>query len=210
MSARRLPIRIVVLVSGYGSNLQAIIDAINEDRLSARVIAVISDKADAYALDRARKEGILPVYIDASQYPERHQFDAELQVNLERLDPDLIVLAGFMRILSAGIVNRFQNCMMNIHPSLLPRHKGLNTHQRVLKEGDSYHGASVHFVTPELDDGPIIVQKKFTVQPTDTVEDLERRVHEIEHEIYPQAIQMYAEGTLTVTEGKVICTKIER
>ena len=205
MRMQDLPIRIVILASGFGSNLQAIVDAIKENRLSAQVIAVISDQANAYALERARKEDILPIFIDARQYPERHQFDAVLQSKLERLDPDLIVLAGFMRILSATIVNRFRNRMMNIHPSLLPRHKGLNTHERVLKEGDSYHGASVHFVTPELDDGPIILQREFNVNTSDTVEDLERRVHEIEHKIYPEAIKMFAEGTLSVIQGKVVC-----
>ena len=205
MRMQDLPIRIVILASGFGSNLQAIVDAIKENRLSAQVIAVISDQANAYALERARKEDILPIFIDAGQYPQRHQFDAVLQSKLERLDPDLIVLAGFMRILSATIVNRFRNRMMNIHPSLLPRHKGLNTHERVLKEGDSCHGASVHFVTPELDDGPIILQREFNVNTSDTVEDLERRVHEIEHKIYPEAIKMFAEGTLSVIQGKVIC-----
>lgn len=200
------PLRIVVLASGYGSNLQAIIDAIKAQRLAAQIVAVISDQADAYALERARDEGILSIYIDASQYPDRLQFDAALQSSLEQLEPELIVLAGFMRILSAGVVNRFRKRMMNIHPSLLPRHKGLNTHRRVLNEGDSFHGASVHFVTPELDEGPIILQERFSVQASDTAADLERRVHEIEHRIYPQAIQMYAEGRLIVKQGEVICT----
>ncbi len=199
MSAEAAPVNIVVLASGFGSNLQAIIDAIKFDRLSANLSAVISDKADAYALERARREGIPAIAIDAGQFSDRESFDCALQEILNDLQLNLIVLAGFMRILTAEFVNRNHGSIMNIHPSLLPKHKGLNTHRRVLEEGDQFHGATVHFVTPELDAGPIILQEQFQVSAADTVEDLERRVHEIEHEIYPRAIQMFADGLVSIT-----------
>ncbi len=196
MSAVSTTIRLVVLASGFGSNLQAIIDAIKAHQLTAKLMAVISDQSEAYALTRARGENVCAIFIDPKKYSNRDEFDRVLGETLDELEFELIVLAGFMRILTAGFVNRFPNRIMNIHPSLLPRHKGLHTHQRALQAGDKYHGATVHFVTPELDDGPIILQKKFKVHITDTVATLEQRVHRCEHQIYPQAIQMFADGTL--------------
>ncbi len=197
MSAGSTPVKLVVLASGFGSNLQAIIDAINARKLSAKLIAVISDRSDAHALKRARTEKIPAIHIDPGQHPDRQAFDFSLKVILDRLEFDLIVLAGFMRILTANFVDQYQNRIMNIHPSLLPRHKGLNTHHKVLRDEDEYHGATVHFVTPELDAGPVILQKKIKVNAADTVSTLEQRVHQIEHEIYPRAIQMFADGKLS-------------
>ena len=189
-------IELAVLVSGNGTNLQAIIDQSNAGKLAARVTVVISDREDAFALERARRQNITAIFVNPRDFVSRRQFDKQLSTELDRLQPDLIVLAGFMRILSANFVNRYPNRIMNIHPSLLPNYKGLNTHQRVLQAREHRHGATVHFVSPELDSGSIIVQKGFDVLPTDTVEQLERRVHECEYEIYPSAIQMFANGEL--------------
>ncbi len=197
------PLRIVVLASGFGSNLQVIVDSIKAGKLRATVVAVISDRHDAYALQRARSENILSIYIDARQYPDRQKFDAALMEEVARLEPELIVLAGFMRVLTAQFVNQYPNRIMNIHPSLLPKHKGLNTHERVLRQGDSHHGATVHFVTPELDAGPIILQKKFPVSRADSPASLEQRVHECEYEIYPRAIQLFADGKLLSTKQRI-------
>ncbi len=191
-------VNIVVLASGYGSNLQAIIDAINSNRLSAKLTAVVSDQKNAFALERAQRENVPAIYVNAGKKPDRKEFDRILQEALNGLKFELIILAGFMRILSAEFVERYHGCIMNIHPSLLPRHKGTNTHERVLRDGDDFHGATVHFVTPELDAGPIILQKRFRVAVDDTVMRLEEKVHECEHQIYPQAIQMFAEGLISI------------
>ena len=196
--AEKTPIRVVVFASGNGSNLQVIIDRAKSGGLSANVVAVVSDREDAYALERARKENIQTIFMNPKIYPDRMAYDAALRRCVEELNPDLIVLAGFMRILSAEFVSSFENRVMNIHPSLLPKYKGLNTHARVLAAGDRYHGATVHFVTEKLDDGPIIIQKKFSVLPTDSTYELEQRVHECEYEIYPRAIQWFADGHITV------------
>ena len=197
-------INIVVLASGWGSNLQAIIDATKSGYLNAKIAGVISDNEKAYALERARKDNITTLHINPKQYTNREAFDSEMLECLERLDPDLIVLAGFMRILSANLVNQYKYRIMNIHPSLLPKYKGLNTHERVLDEQEEFHGATVHFVTPELDSGPIIIQKSFPIRPSDSIASLKERVHEYEHEIYPLAIKWYAEGQLQIIEGEVI------
>ncbi len=190
------PVRIVVLASGNGSNLQAIINAIKRHELAAVPVAVVSDKVDAYALERARQEGIPAIHVDANLYASHQSFDVVLQKILLEFEFDLLVLAGFMRILTTDFVNQFRGRMMNIHPSLLPKHRGLNTHRRVLQAGDEFHGATVHFVTPELDAGPIILQQQFRVADAGSEEELESRVHECEHQIYPQAIQLFAEGKL--------------
>lgn len=198
MMAEKAPIRVVVFASGNGSNLQVIIEQAKSGELSVNVVAVVSDHEDAYALERARKENIQTIFMNPKIYPDRIAYDAALRRRLEELNPDLIVLAGFMRILSAEFVSSFENRVMNIHPSLLPKYKGLNTHARVLAAGDRYHGATVHFVTEKLDDGPIIIQKKISVLPTDSVYELEQRVHECEYEIYPRAIQWFADGRINV------------
>ena len=197
MKADQNFIRVVVLASGNGTNLQVIIDRANSGDLSVDVVAVVSDNPRAFALERARKADIETVFVDPEPYSDRIAYDTELKRRVKSLDPDLVILAGFMRILSAEFVSCFENRIMNIHPSLLPKFKGLNTHERVLAAGDSHHGATVHFVTAELDAGPIIIQKKVPVYPTDTPDVLQQRVHEIEYEIYPQAIQWFADGKLT-------------
>ncbi len=198
MSQEVSAVNIVVLASGYGSNLQAIIDAINSNRLSARLTGVISDQNNAFALERAQRENVPAIYVNAGRKPDRNEFDRILQEALNGLKFELIILAGFMRILTAEFVERYHGCIMNIHPSLLPKHKGMNTHERVLRDGDEFHGATVHFVTPELDAGPIILQKRFRVAVDDTAKGLKERVHECEHRIYPQAIQMFAEGSISI------------
>jgi len=187
------PIRLVVLISGNGSNLQAIIDDITYNGLPAQIVAVISNKADAYGLERAKKAGIEQRVLSHKDFSDRSQYDLALKDLIDGYQPDLIILAGFMRILSNEFVEHYLHKMMNIHPSLLPKYKGLNTHQRALDAGDKEHGCSVHFVTPELDDGPVILQATVDIKENDTSESLASRVHEQEHPIYPQAIRMFAE-----------------
>ena len=189
-------IRLVVLISGSGSNLQAIIDEIANNNLPAQVVAVISNKADAYGLERAKQAGIEQRVLSHQNYDSREQYDFALKNLIDSFKPDLIILAGFMRILSNEFVNHYLQRMMNIHPSLLPKYKGLNTHQRVIDAGDKEHGCSVHFVTPELDDGPVILQATVEVKENDTAETLAIRVHEQEHKIYPKAIQLFAENKI--------------
>ena len=186
-------IRLVVLISGNGSNLQAIIDDIANNNLPAQVVAVISNKADAYGLERAKQAGIEQRVLSHKNYDSREQFDIALKDLIDSFQPDLVILAGFMRILSNEFVEHYLNKMMNIHPSLLPKYKGLNTHQRAIDAGDKEHGCSVHFVTPELDDGPVILQAKVAIKENDTAETLAARVHEQEHIIYPNAIRLFAE-----------------
>lgn len=190
------PIRLVVLISGNGSNLQAIIDNIANNKLPAQVVAVISNKADAYGLQRAKKAGIPQRVLSYNDFSERKLYDQALKELIDQYKPDLVVLAGFMRILSDEFVEHYSNKMMNVHPSLLPKYKGLNTHQRVIDAGEKKHGCSVHFVTPELDDGPVILQATVNVKDNDTAETLADRVHEQEHRIYPEAIMMFAENKL--------------
>ena len=190
------PIRLVVLISGNGSNLQAIIDEIANDNLPAQIVAVISNKADAYGLERAKKANIEQRVLSHRDYDNRQQYDQALKELVDSFQPDLIILAGFMRILSNEFVEHFSHKMMNIHPSLLPKYKGLNTHQRAIDAGDKEHGCSVHFVTPELDDGPVILQASVEIKDNDTAETLAARVHEQEHKIYPQAIRLFAENKI--------------
>ena len=192
------PIRLVVLVSGNGSNLQAIIDDITNNNLPAQVVAVISNKAEAYGLERAKKAGIEQRVLSHQNYDSREDFDAALKQLIDSFQPDLLILAGFMRILSNDFVEHYSQKMLNIHPSLLPKYKGLNTHQRAIDAGDSKHGCSVHFVTPELDDGPVILQATVDIHPDDTAESLANRVHEQEHKIYPQAIRLFAEKKIKI------------
>lgn len=191
MSARdRLPI--VVLISGSGSNLQSIIDA----DLPIEIRAVISNCADAYGLTRAEQAGIPTAVLDHKQFPDRESYDTALQELIDSYGPKLLVLAGFMRILSDGFVRHYEGRMMNIHPSLLPKYRGLNTHARAIEAGDREAGCSVHFVTPELDAGPVIAQARVPIHEDDTPETLAARVLEQEHRIYPEAIRLFAEGKL--------------
>ena len=187
-------ITLVVLISGNGSNLQAILDNIARGTLPARVAAVISDRADAFGLTRAARAGVPAMVIASGDHPSPAAFQLELLRRVESFQPDLVVLAGFMRILPAEFIERFAHRIVNIHPSLLPKFKGLNTHQRALDAGERRHGASVHLVTAELDGGPIIVQAEVAVAADDNAETLRQRVLAQEHRIYSEAIRWFAEN----------------
>lgn len=184
--------KIAVLVSGSGSNLQALIDA----RLSGQIVGVICNKPEAYALKRAQQAGIQTAVIEHKQYPTRETFDDVMHQRLLDWNVDLVVLAGFMRILSAKFVHAWEGKMLNIHPSLLPHYKGMHTHQRVLNTGDMYHGCTVHYVTAELDAGQSLAQGVLKVARHDDVEQLAQRVHELEHLIYPQVVEWICTGAL--------------
>ncbi|MEB6676588.1 phosphoribosylglycinamide formyltransferase [Acinetobacter haemolyticus] len=190
--------RIAVLVSGNGSNLQALIDA----NLSGQIIGVVSNKADAYALQRAKDANIATAVISHKDFPTRESFDDAMHQQLIAWQIDLVILAGFMRILTPNFVSKWQGKMLNIHPSLLPFYKGVNTHQRVLNTGDRLHGCTVHFVTAELDAGQSIAQSAIQVSLNDTVESLAQRVHQLEHFIYPQVVQWFCTGQLTWQNGQ--------
>jgi len=206
--ATRLPI--VVLISGNGSNLQAIIDAVKDPSgnpgkspLPVDIKLVISSKKNAFGLERAQRAGIKTVLIEDTDYETREDFDRALQMVIDEAQPELVVLAGFMRILSERFVNHYQDRLINIHPSLLPKYRGLNTHQRALDAGEKEHGATVHFVTPELDDGPLVLQAKIPVNPGDTAANLSKRVLEQEHRIYPLVLGWIATSRLTVKNNRV-------
>ncbi|HEX7080109.1 MAG TPA: phosphoribosylglycinamide formyltransferase [Gammaproteobacteria bacterium] len=203
MSAQPLP-GVVVLISGEGTNLQALIDAARDGRLSAEVRAVISDRADARGLARARDAGIEARYIGRREHADRGAYERALGDAIEAHAPAAIVLAGFMRVLGAAFVRRFEGRMLNIHPSLLPRHRGLDTHRRVLEAGDAEHGATVHFVTEELDAGPFVIQYRIRVRPGDTPETLARRVQRGEHLILPRATGWLAGGRLALEDGRAV------
>ena len=194
------PCNVVVLLSGSGSNLQALIDSSAIPDSSVRIGAVISNSADAYGLQRAAAAGIETAVLDHTEFEGREAFDAALVACIDGFAPDLVVLAGFMRILSGGFVRHYQGRPLNIHPSLLPRYKGLHTHRRALEAGDAEHGCSVHFVTEELDGGPLVVQAVVPVAPDDTVQSLAQRVHAQEHVIYPMAVHWFANGRLRLGE----------
>ena len=193
-------IKIAVLVSGSGSKFQALIDA----NLSGQIVGVISNKPEAYALKRAEKAGITTAIIEHKQYPNREAFDAVMQQQLLAWDVDLVILAGFMRILSAPFVQAWQGKMLNIHPSLLPHYKGMHTHQRVLHTGDVWHGCTVHYVTAELDAGQALAQGVLQVQIQDDVSSLAKRVHQLEHLIYPQVVEWICNGALQHTHQGVL------
>lgn len=195
---------LVVLISGNGSNLQAIINAIKAGRLSARIAAAISNRADVLGLQRAADAGIPTVTLNHTRFDSRAAFDQALQAQIDDFEPDLVVLAGFMRILTPDFVRHYAGRMLNIHPSLLPLYKGLHTHRRVLEDGGHEHGVSVHFVTPELDGGPVIIQAKVPVLPSDTEQSLAQRVQEQEHIIYPRAIQWFLEGRLKLESNQAM------
>ena len=184
--------RVVVLLSGRGSNLEAIVNA----RLPVEIVAVISNQASAAGLNFARSQGLHALALNPADYADRESFDAALADEVARHTPDLIVLAGYMRILSAAFIARFEDRLLNIHPSLLPAFPGLKTHQRALAEGVKIHGCTVHFVTPQLDHGPIVIQAAVPVLPSDTADTLAARVLQQEHRIYPQAIRWFAEQRL--------------
>jgi phosphoribosylglycinamide formyltransferase-1 len=190
-------INLVVLISGGGTNLQSIMDSIREGALDARIAAVISDQPDVYGLTRAREAGVRNLVIQRESFESKIEYETELMNIVASHSPDLVVLAGFMRILGPQFVARFLGRLINIHPSLLPKYKGLHTHERVVAAGDKVHGATVHFVTPELDDGPIIIQSRIDVNPDDTAQILQQKVLREEHKIYPRAIQWIAEDKVS-------------
>ncbi len=194
---------LVVLISGNGSNLQAIIDAINTNQLDAEIKAVISNKASAPGLDRAARENITTHVIEHKSYPSREAFDQAMIQVIDAAGADLVILAGFMRILSKPFIDHYQHRLINIHPSLLPKYKGLNTHQQVIDNHDSIHGASVHYVSHELDSGPIVIQAKLPVFATDNAKTLAARVLEEEHKIYPMVIKMHTENRLTFDKNQL-------
>ena len=191
---------VVVLLSGTGSNLQALIDSDDVKGSPATLRAVISNRADAYGLQRAKDAGIATRVLDHKAFEGREAFDAALIKIIDQFNPHLVVLAGFMRILSADFVRHYSGRLLNIHPSLLPKYKGLHTHQRALEAGDREHGCSVHFVTEELDGGPLVVQAVIPVESEDTPSSLAQRVHTQEHLIYPLAVRWFAEGRLSLNE----------
>lgn len=191
---------VVVLLSGSGSNLQALIDSNSAGDSPMRIRAVISNRADAFGLERAKAAGIDTAVLAHTGFDGREAFDAALMALIDSFEPELVVLAGFMRILSGGFVRHYQGRLLNIHPSLLPKYKGLNTHQRALEAGDAEHGCSVHFVTEELDGGPLVVQAVVPVAMDDTAQALAQRVHLQEHQIYPLAVRWFAEGRLRLGE----------
>jgi len=191
---------VVVLLSGTGSNLQALIDSDDVKASPATLRAVISNRADAPGLQRAKNAGIDTRVLDHTAFEGREAFDAALIDIIDTFNPHLVVLAGFMRILSADFVRHYQGRLLNIHPSLLPKYKGLHTHQRALEAQDREHGCSVHFVTEELDGGPLVVQAVIPVESEDTPSSLAQRVHAQEHRIYPLAVRWFAEGRLSLDE----------
>ena len=191
---------VVVLLSGTGSNLQALIDSTRASDSPVRIAAVISNRSDAYGLQRAQDAGIDTRALDHKAFDGREAFDAALIELIDAFNPKLVVLAGFMRILSADFVRHYQGRLLNIHPSLLPKYKGLHTHQRALEAGDTEHGCSVHFVTEELDGGPLVVQAVVPVESADSAQSLAQRVHTQEHRIYPLAVRWFAEGRLVLGE----------
>ncbi|MBO1255557.1 phosphoribosylglycinamide formyltransferase [Alteromonas sp. 5E99-2] len=195
---------IVVLVSGNGSNLQAIIDAVEAKTIAGKITKVISNRPNAFGLTRAENHGINGVCLDHKEYADRTAYDAELLACINPKDTDLVVLAGFMRILSPEFVAAFEGKMLNIHPSLLPKYKGLNTHQRALDNKDSSHGPTVHFVTAELDDGPVVLQSEIPILENESADELAQRVQVEERMIYPKVVKWFCEGRLKMEGNKAI------
>jgi phosphoribosylglycinamide formyltransferase-1 len=195
---------IVVLISGGGTNLQAIIDACATGEINAKISAVVSNKADAFGLTRAAKANINTAIISHKDYDDRESFDIALRELVESYNPDLVICAGFMRILTGAFVNHFLGRSLNIHPSLLPKFTGLNTHQRAIDAGESEAGTSVHFVTEELDGGPVVIQAAVPVLSDDNAQVLAARVLEQEHKIFPLAAKWFCEDRLTLTNGKAV------
>lgn len=193
---------VVVLISGSGSNLQTLIDGQQNGNLPIRIAAVISNRPDVKGLDRAKQANIPTLTLDHTQFESREAFDQAMMQAVDNYQPQLVVLAGFMRILTPEFTQHYLGRMLNIHPSLLPKYQGLHTHQRAIEAGDTEHGVTVHFVTAELDGGPAAVQAIVSILADDTATTLAQRVQEQEHVIYPLAVQWFAEQRLTMREGK--------
>ncbi|WP_455814019.1 phosphoribosylglycinamide formyltransferase [Pseudomonas graminis] len=192
--------RIVVLVSGNGSNLQAILDACQQGRINGSVAAVFSNKAEAFGLERAHEANVPAHALAAAQFADREAFDRQLMLEIDAYAPDLVVLAGYMRILSPAFVQHYAGRMLNIHPSLLPKYPGLHTHRQAIENGDDEHGTSVHFVTEELDGGPVILQAKVPVFSDDNEADVAARVQHQEHAIYPLVVGWFVDGRLAMRD----------
>jgi len=190
------PTRAIAMISGRGSNLQAILDAIAEKKLNLDICAVVSNRCKALGLEPAKKKSIATHCVDNKDYPNRESYDRALLATMEPYHAELIIMAGFMRILTPTFIEHYQGKILNIHPSLLPKYRGLNTHQRALDNHEPEHGASVHFVTAELDGGPIIIQSRVPVLDNDTEDSLSKRVLQQEHKIYPLAIKWFTQGRL--------------
>ena len=197
-------LRVVALISGRGSNLQAIIDAATRGELEVEIAAVISNRPDAKGIERARSVGITTDVVDHSHYSDREQYDQALIQAIDSHRPDLVILAGFMRILGEAFVDHYSGRMLNIHPSLLPEFRGLHTHERAIEAGKKEHGATVHFVTSELDGGPLIIQARVPVLADDSADTLAARVLEQEHRIYPEAVRLFAAGRIQMEAGQVL------
>lgn len=202
MSAKKT-CSVVVLISGSGSNLQALLNHF-QDNESVTISAVISNKADAFGLQRAARAGVPTQVLSHRDYSDRLAFDQALIQVIDQYQPDLVVLAGFMRILTPEFTQHYQQRLMNIHPSLLPKYKGLDTHQRALEAGDTEHGCSVHFVTEHLDGGPVIIQASIAIEADDNADSLAQKIHQLEHQIYPLAVQWFAEGRLQLANNAVV------
>jgi len=195
---------ILVLISGSGSNLQALIDAQNQADFLGEIVAVISNKKNVLGLQRAAAANIPALILQHTDYSSREAFDTALAKTIQAYDPDLIILAGFMRILTAGFVENFRGKLLNIHPSLLPKYPGLHTHKRALKNNDEYHGSSVHFVTEELDGGPLIAQSKTKIAKNETEESLIKKILKLEHQLYPQVAKWFLNGQIKLENNEVL------
>jgi phosphoribosylglycinamide formyltransferase-1 len=202
--------KLLILISGSGSNLQSFIDQCQSGELPASICAVISNRPGAFGLERAEKANIATRTIDHTLFDSREKFDRQLMDTIDTYSPDVVILAGFMRILTPGFVKHYHGRLLNIHPSLLPKYPGLNTHQRAIDAGDSEAGATVHFVTEELDGGPAVIQATVPVIDSDDADSLANKIVEFEHKIYPEAAKWFAEGRLklednhTVLDGRVL------
>ena len=196
--------RIVILISGTGSNMLAISEAVKAEEIDAEIVGVISNRPTAEGLNKAQAMGLHTDLIDHTLYDSRDEFDHALIRMIEDLKPDLVVLAGFMRILTANFTRFYEGRLLNIHPSLLPKYQGLNTHQRALDAGDDIHGVTVHFVTEELDDGPNAIQALVPILDIDNAEQLQQRAHKQEHIIYPIAVKWFCEGRLTMKGSEAL------
>ena len=195
---------VVVLISGSGSNLQALIDQSLQGNLDIDIKAVVSNKASAYGLERANNAGIATHALDHKQFESREAFDQALMALIDQYQPKLVVLAGFMRILTEEFTRHYEGRMLNIHPSLLPKYKGLNTHQRAIDAGEAEHGVSVHFVTSELDAGSVVLQASTEISSEDTADSLAQKVHSLEHIIYPLSVKWFSSGRLTLENGQAV------
>ncbi|MDP6181209.1 MAG: phosphoribosylglycinamide formyltransferase [SAR86 cluster bacterium] len=195
--------KVAVLISGNGSNLQALIDSFKKEDSDIDINCVISNKKDAFGLERAARASIDNHFVDHTKFKNRETFDQELIQILDGYDPDLIVLAGFMRILSEVFIEKYMGKLINIHPSLLPKYPGLDTHQKVIENNDRLHGVTVHYVDKSLDSGPVCGQSMLEVETTD-VEELQNQIHKLEHKLYPHIVSLIAEGKMTFDKGKVI------